>query len=103
MESLANKPNLIFLIWARSTFRNKHYLLTTRLHESPFIKKITIALTSKTITANDIQTWWINGKKHRNDGPAVIYADGGEEWLLNGEFHRDNGPAINYVNGDHSW
>ena len=31
------------------------------------------------------KAWWLNGKKHREDGPAIEYADGLKEWYLNGE------------------
>ena len=27
--------------------------------------------------------WFLNGKLHREDGPAVEYADGGKSWYLN--------------------
>ena len=29
--------------------------------------------------------WYLNGKLHRVDGPAVEYADGIKVWYLNGE------------------
>lgn len=29
--------------------------------------------------------WYLNGKLHREDGPAIEHADGGKEWYLNGE------------------
>ena len=31
------------------------------------------------------KSWWLNGKLHREDGPAVKYSDGTKEWYLNGE------------------
>ena len=78
---------------------------------------------------------WRNekGQKHREDGPAVEYADGGKDWHLNdiqyteqeflikmrkvtvtvhgdkiwhnekGQFHREDGPAIELVNGAKHW
>ena len=30
--------------------------------------------------------WFLNGKRHREDGPAIEYADGGKEWYLDGKF-----------------
>ena len=39
------------------------------------------------------------GKLHRNNGPAIIYADGSKEWWLNGERHRKGGPAIVHADG----
>jgi hypothetical protein len=29
------------------------------------------------------QMWFLNGKIHREDGPAVIYPDGSQMWFLN--------------------
>jgi hypothetical protein len=37
-----------------------------------------------------------NGKLHREDGPAVEYADGSKKWYLNGKLHREGGPAVEY-------
>ena len=47
--------------------------------------------------------WFLNGKRHRENGPAVEYANGGKCWFFNGKYHRENGPAIEYGNGDKSW
>ena len=30
-------------------------------------------------------SYFLNGKRHKEDGPAVIYADGHKEWWLNGK------------------
>jgi len=29
--------------------------------------------------------WYLNGRLHREDGPAIIWSDGTEEWWVNGE------------------
>jgi hypothetical protein len=42
----------------------------------------------------EVQYWELNGKKHREDGPAVKYSDGSEYWFLNDFLHRDDGPAV---------
>jgi hypothetical protein len=47
--------------------------------------------------------WFLNGKLHREDGPAREYADGGKYWYLNGKLHRKDGPAAERVNGDKLW
>jgi len=47
--------------------------------------------------------WYLNGKLHREDGPAVERADGTKVWYLNGERHREDGPAIEWSAGDKSW
>ena len=41
-----------------------------------------IEYTVKVYTNGD-KFWWLNGKLHREDGPAVEYADGGKSWYLN--------------------
>jgi hypothetical protein len=40
---------------------------------------------------------------HREDGPAVEYADGGKEWLVDGKYHRLDGPAYDYAEGGKAW
>jgi hypothetical protein len=44
-------------------------------------------------------TWYINGKRHREDGPAIEYSDGGKAWYINDKRHREDGPAIEYSDG----
>ena len=29
--------------------------------------------------------WYLNGQYHREDGPAIEFADGNKEWHLNGQ------------------
>ena len=53
--------------------------------------------------ANGDKEWWLNGKRHREDGPAVEWDNGNKEWWLNGELHREDGPAFDYVDGDKAW
>ena len=52
---------------------------------------------------NGDKVWWLNGKLHREDGPAVEWANGRKEWFLNGKLHREDGPAIEYANGRKEW
>ena len=49
------------------------------------------------------KSWWLNGERHRVDGPAVELANGFKYWCLNGERHRVDGPAIEYADGSKSW
>ena len=58
-----------------------------------------------TVQVNDDGTkyWFLNGKRHREDGPAVEYANGDKQWFLNGKLHREDGPAIEYPDGDKFW
>jgi hypothetical protein len=34
---------------------------------------------------NGYKYWYLNGKLHREDGPAIEYADGDKYWYLNGK------------------
>ena len=49
------------------------------------------------------RSWYLNGELHREDGPAVEYANGNRRWYLNGHLHREDGPAVEYANGDRCW
>ena len=40
---------------------------------------------------------------HRDDGPAVEYADGLKVWYQNGLRHRTDGPAIEWNDGRKWW
>ena len=35
--------------------------------------------------ANGVRSWYQNGKRHRTDGPAVEYPTGSKSWYINGE------------------
>ena len=52
---------------------------------------------------NGSKIWYLNGKLHREDGPAVEYDNGDKIWFLNCKLHREDGPAIEYVNGYKEW
>jgi hypothetical protein len=47
--------------------------------------------------------WYLNGKLHREDGPAIEYPSGTKEWHLNGKLHREDGPAVEYWSGAKRW
>jgi hypothetical protein len=49
------------------------------------------------------KVWYQNGVLHREDGPAIEYADGNIEWYQNGKRHREDGPAIEWSNGTKEW
>jgi starvation-inducible outer membrane lipoprotein len=55
------------------------------------------------VSADGYKSWWLNGKRHREDGPAAEWANGGKEWWLNGKRHREEGPATEYPGGYKSW
>ena len=105
MNTLSYRPNLLFLIW----IRNKHplFILNHKLNKQLYYRKLIIALTTKE-TANGVGgayiTWKVNGKKHKDDGPACIggilkkYPNGTNHYYYkHGKYHRDDCPA--YIQG----
>ena len=44
--------------------------------------------------------YYKDGKKHREDGPAVELKNGTMEWWIDGQRHRDDGPACIYKDPD---
>jgi hypothetical protein len=55
------------------------------------------------IFPDGFQSWWLNDKRHREDGPAVIYPNGTKKWYLNGKYHREDGPAYIGSDGTQEW
>jgi hypothetical protein len=55
------------------------------------------------IGSDGSQYWYLNDKRHREDGPATIGPDGSQAWFLNGKYHREDGPAIIYPDGTQEW
>ena len=53
--------------------------------------------------ANGDKEWWLNDKRHREDGPAIEYSSGTKVWFLNGKRHREDGPACEYSDGTKAW
>jgi len=49
------------------------------------------------------KAWYLNGKYHRIDGPAMECADGNKYWYKEGRYHREDGPAVEYADGDKYW
>jgi len=47
--------------------------------------------------------WWLNGLMHREDGPAIEWPCGTKEWWLNGLVHREDGPAVEWADGRKDW
>jgi len=53
---------------------------------------------------NGSEIWYINGNCHREDGgPAIKSFDGTKFWYINGLRHREDGPAVEYIDGDKYW
>ena len=47
--------------------------------------------------------WCLNDELHREDGPAIEWANGTKHWFLNNELDREDGPAVELANGDKYW
>ncbi len=51
-------------------------------------------------SVNGDKHWYVDGKQHRDGGPAVVLADdGGEIWYKYDLRHREDGPAVEGPNG----
>ena len=48
---------------------------------------------------NSDKVWYLDGERHRVDGPAVEYANCTKYWYLNDKLHRINGPACEWTDG----
>jgi len=52
------------------------------------------------VYSNGTKEWFLHGKLHREDGPAVEYVDGDKYWYLNGtsftekEFNAKMNPVV---------
>ena len=47
--------------------------------------------------------WYVNGKLHRDDAPAIEWHSGATEWYQHGKRHRIGAPAIEFRNGKEWW
>ena len=52
---------------------------------------------------NGDKQWWLNNKRHREDGPAIEGANGDKEWWLNNKRHREDGPSYEGADGGREW
>ena len=75
---------------------NKAWYLTGKLILSKLFRKPVYTMVDK----DGRTTWTLTGKLHREDGPAVEYANGDKAWYLNGKRHRTDGPAVEDATGD---
>jgi hypothetical protein len=79
-------------------------LKLNRWFEIDEMEYIGYRLKGYTITADEKWVWWyLDGQKHRTDGPAVIWPDGTQAWWLNDQRHRTDGPALIWPDGTQAW
>jgi len=60
----------------------------------------------KVVVDEDGNKYWYlndNDKRHREDGPAIEYANGTNYWYINDDLHREDGPAVEYADGSKFW
>ena len=58
----------------------------------------------KYVDGADAEWWEVDGKFHREDGPAWISkVNGSKQWYRHGQIHRDGGPACESPDGETSW
>lgn len=50
-----------------------------------------------------VKEWWVDGKLHREDGPARLMNGGSMCFYVDGKLHREDGPAIILTNGCEEW
>ena len=55
------------------------------------------------VLANGVVMYKLNGKLHREDGPAIERVDGSRAWYCNGVRHNSNGPAVIDSEGNKFW
>jgi hypothetical protein len=53
--------------------------------------------------ANGTKVWYINNLRHREDGPAIEDKSGAREWWFNNKLHRETGPARITEDGSKVW
>jgi hypothetical protein len=47
--------------------------------------------------------WYLGDSLHKENGPAVVMADGTREWWFHGKRHCEDGPAITFPDGHNKW
>lgn len=52
---------------------------------------------------NGTETWHLNGMRHREKGPAVIYPDGLKIWYRCNLIHSEISAALEHPNGEKLW
>jgi len=70
---------------------------------SLMLKKVIMFQKNPVIDDDGAKHWYLNGLRHREDGPAIEWKDGTKEWYINGLLHREDGPAFIGSNGTKEW
>ena len=57
-----------------------------------------LSLRMETTSSGMVKYFNSRGECHRKFGPAMIMPNGDREWLMHDQNHRDDGPAVEYAN-----
>lgn len=60
--------------------------------QQKFDQRPTRAVSIVEIRGDGTQEWFLNGCRHRDDGPAMVRPDGSKQWWKYGEFVRSTSP-----------
>lgn len=88
-EWLNQKPKVVMV--TTPTGQNRYYELYNK-HTTYEVK-----------VYDYITEWYLNGLKHREDGPAIEWSNGDKEWYQHGVPYRKNGPTVERANGNLYW
>ena len=101
-----NDPYILLRIVLASRSRALHrvllssraYAAVARVHRTQLVHALT---TARPYPLTDGLQWrhCDTGKLHRDDGPAIEWANGTTEYYKNGALHRDDGPAVEHADG----
>ena len=64
---------------------------------------MSLNVSNLSVLEDGTKEWRLNGKRHNENGPAVVFSNGEKEWYINGKLHNENGPAIIWTNGSKEW
>ena len=53
--------------------------------------------------ANGDEYWYYQGSRHREGGPAIWVSENEYAWFYMGKYHREDGPALVYPDGEKAW
>ena len=79
------------------------YLMYVLSGKFPMMKIEFLNGSSFSVDIGGTKDWYLNGKLHREDGPAIEFADGTKNWYLNDKRHREDGPAFDCADGTKAW
>ena len=86
-----------------SEYTEKNWKLEIEKLKINFWSEVPSNFTGIAEIAGEAKQWFKNGLWHREDGPAIEWANGVKWWYKEGKYHREDGPAIESLNGHKEW